>query len=99
MKIISLLFLLFLCYHGLMSLSKDKNKVNDKKIDGSLEKYYLNLLGLENQKGISPQDINDAFLIKVELLGDPAGETKYLDDLKAARYFLLDTCNLKAALN
>ena len=99
MKIISLLFLLFLCYQGLMSLSKDKNKVNDKRIEGSLEKYYLNLLGLENQKGIHPEIINDAFLTKIERLGNPAGEAAYVDDLKAARMFLLDAYEFKAAVN
>ena len=99
MKILLFLFFLFWCWQGLMSLSKDKNKVNDKKIEGSLEKYYLNLLGLENQKGISPQDINDAFVTKVELLGNPAGEAKYLEDLKAARMFLLDAYEFKAAVN
>lgn len=99
MNITSLLCLLFLCLQGLQSLSKAKNKVNDKKIDGNLEKYYLNILSLENQRGINLGIINDAFQSKMELLGNPAGETAYVDNLRAARIFLLDAYEFKTALN
>jgi hypothetical protein len=75
--------------------------VNGNEIDTTLEQHYLMLLGLDNQYDISPETIKEAFLNKVELLykGGVEGEDVYLNELKAGREFLLDTCELRGSLN
>lgn len=42
--------------------------------------------------------IKDVFLSKMEMLGNPTAASAYIDDLRAARLFLMDAYKFKKAV-
>jgi hypothetical protein len=78
-------------------------KIEGKEYFVTMEDYYLYILGLSEVKVLNPGIISKAYYAKLNTTASRrlSGETVYLNlkDLKAAKEYLIDTCNYQGALN
>ena len=69
----------------------------------SLEQYYLQILGLSNCKSINPKLVDRAYYDKLGAIAARRleGETIVVDiaELRAAKAYLIDTCNYLGGKN
>ena len=78
-------------------------ETNCKNDHVSLEQYYLQILGLSNCKSINPKLVDKAYYDKLGAIADRRleGETIVVDiaELRAAKAYLIDTCNYLGGKN